>query len=155
MTDNEPACTYPWTLGTCSYSEYHPDMGASVRISLGLPRGATHVTVPDCSIHELTPRGWYLNKAADEYLKHFREQLDRYGVEEIGDIFEKLTGFVSGRPLILLCFERLNRNPECHRRDFADWWEEKTGEIIPELGAKPSTKRRTPQQDVLPLFGED
>jgi hypothetical protein len=38
---------------------------------------------------------------------------------------------------VLLCFEQLwqPKNAEgCHRRDFADWWLLKTGEVIPELG---------------------
>ena len=34
--------------------------------------------------------------------------------------------------VVLLCFEKLAEKP-CHRRLFAGWWEDKTGQPVPEL----------------------
>lgn len=143
MTDSKP-----WQLFTCSYSEYHPDMGVAVRITLGRPRGRV---IPDADIRELAPRGWYWNASDEEFLKAYRDQLDRYGVEHLSKIFTQLTEFGSGAPLVLLCFERLNKTPGCHRRMFAQWWQERTGEEVPELGAKPVTRRKPPTEDPLPM----
>jgi hypothetical protein len=38
---------------------------------------------------------------------------------------------------VLLCFEDVHRDGEgaCHRRTFARWWEEQTGEVVEELPA--------------------
>lgn len=122
-----------WTLATCSYSEWHPDMGAMVRITLGNARGKT----PDFEVPDLAPRRAYFNAPTEEFIRKYRLQLNAYGVPHFQQIFTTMTDIASGAPLVLCCFERLNRQGECHRRDFACWWYENTGEDIPELGAKP------------------
>ena len=40
-----------------------------------------------------------------------------------------------GRDVVLLCYEDVRKGESdwCHRTIFADWWQEKTGEVIPEL----------------------
>ena len=40
--------------------------------------------------------------------------------------------------LVLLCFEDLSKPGEwCHRRIFADWWKDITGDHVRELGPLP------------------
>jgi hypothetical protein len=121
---------------TCSYSAFRPDMGTPVRITLGGPRqpeptGRAHWLY----VAELAPRGWYFRSA--EFDRHYTAQLDRYAA----GIEEKLTrlGEATGSPLVLLCFERRIRGPaDCHRRSFAQWWQERTGQQVPELDGKPT-----------------
>ena len=40
-----------------------------------------------------------------------------------------------GKDVVLLCYEDVRKGESdwCHRTIFADWWREKTGEVIPEL----------------------
>jgi hypothetical protein len=72
-----------------------------------------------------------------EYAKH----LDSIGVEKIRDEMSQLLGEVlleSGgdatrqREVILCCFCG-PKQPYCHRRMFATWWEKQTGQKIEEL----------------------
>lgn len=134
------------SLFTCSFSEYHPDMGVAVRITLGRPRNMK----PDAEIRELAPHASYFKASEEVFQTRYLQQLDRYGVPHLGGIFTSLDEFGSSRPLILLCFERLNRDPFCHRRLFAGWWQEHTGQEIPELGAKP-IRPTTATEPTLPI----
>ncbi|MDR2170525.1 MAG: hypothetical protein LBP59_10320 [Planctomycetaceae bacterium] len=45
------------------------------------------------------------------------------------------------KPVVLLCYEDVSKVGQwCHRRMFAEWWENKTGEIIEELSDKPKAE---------------
>lgn len=136
-------------LFTCSFSEYHPDMGVAVRITLGRPRNMK----PDAEIRELAPHPSYFKASDEVFHARYIEQLDRYGHHKIQDTFTLLDEFGSGRPLILLCFERLSRDPSCHRRMFADWYQQQTGIFVPELGSKPRGYQEPTDQlpEELPL----
>ena len=51
-------------------------------------------------------------------------------------ILSQLQRFESlGKDVVLLCYEDIRKGPDdwCHRRTFADWWQQRTGEVIPEL----------------------
>jgi hypothetical protein len=62
----------------------------------------------------------------------YREGLDEIGVERIQARLQELAE-ESGLPLVLLCHENVMEGQECHRRWFASWWHEQTGQVIPEL----------------------
>lgn len=36
---------------------------------------------------------------------------------------------------MLLCYEDVSQGLNCHRRTFADFWEQQTGQAIPELAS--------------------
>ena len=58
-----------------------------------------------------------------------------------------------GKELVLLCFEDIRIPSDwCHRTVFAQWWAEKTGEIIEELydPNQPKGKRKT-KEDKKPV----
>lgn len=138
-----------FTLYTCSYSEYHPGMGMAIRITLGLPR--TKIGL-DGYLHELAPRGHYFRAHSSEFDEKYIAQLERYGVDHLTKAFEHLAEFGSGAPIVLLCFERQAVDGSvCHRRLFAEWWEKKTGQEVPELGWVP--RERQPAPPTLPLEG--
>jgi hypothetical protein len=107
---------------------------APVRISIGHPRwklgyeltGACKLLMPTrdmLKLDEPTYRALYLG------------MLEKAGVDAIAEDLARLCP--AGAPgLVLLCFEDLTKPGEwCHRRIFADFWLEKTGEGVPELGA--------------------
>lgn len=102
-----------------------------VRISLGAPRWKIAYVIAG-AIRDLMPVGLIKIESPDEFRSLYYKRLDEIGVERIRlqiEQFERL-----GKPVVLLCFEDV-RNPDfwCHRRVFADWWLEKTGELIEEL----------------------
>jgi hypothetical protein len=73
------------------------------------------------------------------FLEAYRDQLDRLGAETIRSILDPLRDKHEGRTLALLCYENIatpapdGTESFCHRRLFADWWLERTGEQVPEL----------------------
>jgi hypothetical protein len=121
-----------------------------VRTSLGAARfipGAGRLP----AIAELTPTPELFRiQDAAEFTRQYRATLDRHGVAVIQGRFDELHERNPGRPLVLLCFEEDRR--DCHRGDFAEWWEEKTGVCIPEYTAETATALRTQEHAVLRRF---
>lgn len=70
------------------------------------------------------------------------------GVDRLRRAFERLAREHGGQRLVLLCFEA--DVSECHRGQFARWWQERTGQEVPELGGWPTGQKwRGPAQDSL------
>jgi hypothetical protein len=59
--------------------------------------------------------------------------LDSLGPEEVTGQLEKKSAGNGEKPLVLLCF--CSPGEFCHRRAFADWYREKTGQEALELPA--------------------
>ena len=47
--------------------------------------------------------------------------------------FEVISDRHGGRRLVILCFEDVLAGHFCHRRVWAGWWHERTGQSVPEL----------------------
>lgn len=77
-----------------------------------------------------------------DWAARYRAKLETLDPDEIRTALERIHE-VYGRDLALLCFENVYaEGPEsCHRRIFAEWWEETTGETVEEL---PEGTRRVP-----------
>ena len=105
----------------------------AVRISVGSPRWKVGYDISG-AISELMPKGIfgkYETKAAFEV--EYRKRLECIGTEYIRKL---IAGYeMLGRDVVLLCYEDVRKGESdwCHRTIFADWWREKTGEVIPEL----------------------
>jgi hypothetical protein len=63
----------------------------------------------------------------------YRHKLDVLGVERIGEELSAISARHDGRPLVLLDYEDLTRGLRNHRIVFSAWWEEQTGQAVPEL----------------------
>ena len=115
-------------IATCSYRDYAPDMGTAVRITLGKPPAGMSVRH---SLDDLSPKGWYFR--SKDFDLHYLAQLERVGVDSIRAQLAAIPP-----PAVLLCFEYGPRITayQCHRRMFADWWMDRTGEEVPELGGR-------------------
>lgn len=100
-----------------------------IRISVGHPRWKLPYSVAGAIPYLAPDRAWIGMERA-EYETLYRAKLEAAGVDKIRSEIRALAG---DRPAVLLCFERLQDGTWCHRRIFADWWQEKTGEIVPEL----------------------
>ncbi|MBA2443511.1 MAG: DUF488 domain-containing protein [Rubrobacter sp.] len=67
----------------------------------------------------------------DRFTRLYRNQLDELGVDHIVGELRRVSEEAGGLPLVLLCHER---DPaDCHRGLFADWYEQHTGNPVPEL----------------------
>lgn len=120
-------------IATCSYADWRAGMGTPVRITLGTPRWKPPGRGHWLYVAELAPRPWYFRKSREEFERHYRAQLDRLA----GDIEAKLGWLADAYgPLTLCCYERDITDPAqwCHRRQWASWWQERTGNEVPELG---------------------
>lgn len=130
-------------LATCSYSEFRPDMGLGVRISLGTPRWIKRAE-PWPYVPELAPGRSYLNVADESvFLDRYLTQMRSNGVAAIRARFDHLAGQHDAQRLVLLCFEKLSTGKTCHRRYFASWWHTETGQQVPELGEQPTHEQLT------------
>jgi hypothetical protein len=71
-------------------------------------------------------------KDDDEFEAAYRRKLDAIGVDAIRDLLTEVGG---GGDVVILCYEHIGHQGEksCHRRTFARWWEEKTGEAVTEI----------------------
>lgn len=107
-----------------------------VRISLGRPKWVpTSRTATIPYIAGLAPAGTLFDLEGEEFEQRYRARLDGFGVERVERRFREVADSYSGRPLVLLCFEK---SPgDCHRSSFARWWQERTGEVVPEYGCIP------------------
>ncbi len=127
----------PPRLYTASYARMRERAGDAsllpVRTSVGKPRFWPEAAAFPL-VKELAP--WGLVRIADEeeFTRRYRARLESIGVEAIRTRFDEIHATAPGRALVLLCFEKLQAPGDwCHRRTWARWWLERTGEVIPEL----------------------
>ncbi len=106
------------------------DKFVKVAITVGLPKFQLGYELAG-RIKELAPWSLMNEHNHEVFVVKYTECLDRIGVRRIR---ERLLEFEQeGKDTVLLCYENIEENKHCHRRAFADWWREKTGELIDEL----------------------
>jgi hypothetical protein len=83
---------------------------------------------------KLAPYGLLHVEDPADFARAYRRRLDSVGVGPIRSLLGELAGNARAEGVVLLCFEDLGRPGEwCHRRVFAEWWQEQTGEFVDEL----------------------
>jgi Protein of unknown function, DUF488 len=106
---------------------------APLRITFGPPRFRLGYELAG-SIRSLAPRKrhFYLHGEAfrEQYLSELDRRLGPDGVLELLAQAVEVHG-----DIVLLCFEDVLVGQACHRRMLADWLEQRSGLVIPELGA--------------------
>lgn len=106
-----------------------------VGISIGKPRFNTGYIIQE-QCYSLAPKRYMLQMQKEPYTAEYIKKLENIGTQKIIDIVRRLerTAQSNGKELVLLCFEDVRISDDwCHRRLFAEWWKEQTGEIIEEL----------------------
>ena len=106
-----------------------------VGISIGTPKFRLgYVLRNQC--YSLAPKGYMLKMGPERFKDAYFDKLDGIGEDRIISMVSKMEreADAEGKDLVLLCYEDV-RIPEdwCHRTTFAEWWAERTGEIIEEL----------------------
>lgn len=140
---------------TSRYS--NPELKNGEYTVVGITRGAPKFPLQyrlDGNIMDIAPPGYLFNeynrvRFTPAYFSH----MDKIGVNRIAKILE---GYESkGKPVVLCCYEDVRKPHEwCHRLVFAEWWKERTGEVIEELPdpspnkwlPKSKTVENTPQE---------
>lgn len=119
-------------LATASYRTFVPAMGVPVATSLGRPKFPIGYELTE-EVGALKPFGLLDLKDDAEFTASFRERLEKVGTAKLWRVFHAISRKHDGARLVLLCFEDVLAGQFCHRRVFADWWRERTGQAVPEL----------------------
>lgn len=121
-------------------------MGVAVRITLGRPpRWFRH---PHEEVRLLAPPPAVFKLKDDrEFEEAYGQHLETVGVERLMRRFQDLSERHEGRTLVLCCFE--SRVEDCHRGQFATFWESRTGQRVPELDCDQPHNRQKPAQGTL------
>lgn len=86
-----------------------------------------------------------------EQREAYRHHLDARGVDVIQRGISRVQAQARGMPIVLLSYNDMFSKNQLYdiRRVFADWWEERTGEVVPEIQyAEPNV-----QEGELPTIG--
>lgn len=103
-----------------------------IRISRGFPKFRINYQVDDFAFILAPSRELFAIEDGDEFRRRYFEYLDQKGIEKVKAALRHC-GYGTVETMVLLCFEDVRKEDEfCHRRDFADWWEQQTGEKIQE-----------------------
>lgn len=101
-----------------------------IGITVGVARGLRYELAGNVGM--LAPHG--LRELDDEALAvTYRERLDHFGASAIGNVLGAFVAAHDAPGVVLLCFEDVLAGEPCHRRTFAEWWQEQTGVAVPEL----------------------
>jgi len=89
----------------------------------------------------------------DGFKKAYYKRLNAVGAQSIATQLRRFESL--GKDVVLLCYEDIRTGTDnwCHRIVFAEWWKEKTSEIIEELPDRTvAIKNAIPQTGQLSLF---
>jgi hypothetical protein len=121
------------TLFTNRYQAYQPPQGVPVRITLGAPRFKLSYTLTH-AVRELAPSREYFARPLPEFTAAYRADLDQLGPVRVAERLREIANAEKDHRLVLLCFEDLSDPQQwCHRRIFASWWKDATGDEVREL----------------------
>jgi hypothetical protein len=122
-------------------------MGVPVRVTLGRPPHWFRHKLEH--VRELAPPGYVFNiKDEQTWRRKYRHHLYRVTAERLQQRFEEIAHRHPGQRLVLLCFE--SDPAGCHRRMFAEWWQERTGQHVEELRGG-GEERRDEQERLFDL----
>jgi uncharacterized protein (DUF488 family) len=126
----------PIELFTARYQSFRVGMGVPVRITLGRPRMSLKYDL-QYEVKELAPSGSWFRASDEVFNEKFLEKLEKVGPMTLQKRFAQIAAEARVNRLVLLCFEDLAKPGNanyCHRELFADWWLNRVGEAVREIG---------------------
>jgi hypothetical protein len=139
-------------LVTTRYASWKPGLGVPIRTTVGAPRFWRHG--PLVFVKELAPFGIFgEDLPADVARRRYRERLEAK-TEQFVPALADIARRHPGERQCVLCFEDVQAGQTCHRRWFAEWFEEQFGIGVPELidlGQPEATESGVTRQLRLPL----
>ena len=142
---------------TGRYHAFDRAMGVPVAISLGKPTWPLPYEIA-ASVRKLMPAGLLRKPRLEpaEFERLYVQRLDAFGIERIGRRLQEIADEHGGPVLVLLCWEKVAKGEFCHRRVFTTWWQEHTGQAVPELpGSGDVNLPTTPTLDILGSFSQE
>jgi hypothetical protein len=104
-----------------------------IGITVGNPRWPLGYQLA-CNLRPLAPARSMLGLPTDVFEQIYRARLDDLGVEAIRALLQRCCDDAGNDRLVLLCFEDVDQpGKSCHRQMLATWWQEHTGDVVPEL----------------------
>ncbi len=104
-----------------------------VQMSVGVPEWPLGFTV-SAQLLEVAPDPWTLGIAdAERFRQLYFAKLEQIGLARIRQALHAICERTGKEAVVLLCFENVANGATCHRRLFADWWQQRTGEVVEEL----------------------
>jgi hypothetical protein len=119
-------------LVTGRYQTWRRSDGVPCCITLGEPKFWGR-RPPLVDLRVLAPWGVF-DAPLDEGRRLYRQRLDARA-DRIVAALARIAAEHPGEQLVLLCFEDVNAGEVCHRRWFAEWFEQRYGVVVPEVGA--------------------
>ena len=107
---------------------------AAVGMTLGYPRWKLRYPVV-ANLRQLAPTREMIHVGdASIFEEMYHSRLDDLGVGRVRELLTMCVERANNERLLLLCYEDITKpGLRCHRRLFASWWLENTGEVVPEL----------------------
>ncbi len=104
-------------------------------VIVSISRGDKKGVRCDAKLWVLAPSRETFDSADDwpKFISMYRSGLDQLGADHIVGELRRISGEHGDKPLVLLCHERAVT--DCHRGLLADWYEQHTGNPVPELQA--------------------
>lgn len=125
-------------LATGSYYKFTPEMGVPVRSTVGTPRRLRYPLEEWSKL--VTPFGVFgtTDDPAEFRTRYVARLIDKGGQTEVSAELGAIRDRHPDRRIVLLCYCDVTK-PDgwCHRRIFAEWFEQFTGLTIPELTLAP------------------
>ena len=128
----------------------NPELATGHYTVVGVTRGAPKFPLKyplAGNIMEIAPPGYLFNEYdRARFTPRYFQNMDRQGAQKIAHILAQYEK--QGEDVVLCCYEDVRKpNEWCHRLVFAEWWESRTGEKIPELpdpSHVPGAKKQEP-----------
>ena len=114
----------------------NPDLAHLDVVPVGISRGVPRWPLPYRYklLRLLAPsREVFALQDLKKFEQAYLAGLEEIGAEKIAQALQKISDEHDRSPLVLLCYENIYDGKTCHRRVFAGWWEEQTGQKVPEL----------------------
>jgi hypothetical protein len=122
-------------LVTGRYRTWEPGDGVPIRTTVGSPKFWKGGPLID--LRDVAPYGVFGQVAdADAAREAYRQRIEQRAPRIVATL-AALAHQHENQALVLLCFEDVHAGQVCHRRWFAEWFEERFGIEVPELGARP------------------
>jgi hypothetical protein len=111
---------------------------APVSISVSNPRFPLRYTLAG-HLAEITPPRKIITYELERYRPLYLAMLEKVGSARILTAMEAIAMRAQKDGLVLLCYEDITKD-FCHRRLFAEWFEQQTGIVVPELATRARVK---------------